>query len=56
MAAALEGYNLLKRSGKSEGLDSLCKDLGARFAKSSRQTAPTEAPAEPHVLPFNKAA
>ena len=56
MAAALEGYNLLKRSGKSEGLDSLCKDLGARFAKSPRQAAPAQAPAEPQVLPFTKAA
>jgi hypothetical protein len=60
MAAALEGYNLLKRSGKSEGLDSLRKELGLRFAKASRQVppapAPAPAPAESQVLPFAKAA
>ena len=60
MAAALEGYNLLKRSGKSEGLDSLRKELGSRFTRTMRQAeptpTPTQPPAEPHVLPFAKAA
>lgn len=31
MLAALEGYALLKVSGKSMGLDGLRKDLGARW-------------------------
>jgi len=59
MAAALEGYNLLKRTGKMEGLDSLRKELGVRFSRGPQQAvaeAPAEAPAEPHVLPFAKAA
>jgi hypothetical protein len=56
MAAALEGYNLLKRSGKVEGLDTLRKELGERFAKAPRQPAPAEVPAEHQVVPFNKAA
>ncbi len=58
MAAALEGYNLLKRSGKSEGLDSLRKELGSRFSRTSRQPTPTptQAEAQPQVLPFAKAA
>jgi len=58
MAAALEGYNLLQRSGKSEGLDSLRKELGTRFSRTSRQPTPTppQAAAEPQVLPFAKAA
>jgi len=57
MAAALEGYNLLKRSGKAEGLDSLRKELSARFAKGPRQVPSTmETPAEPQVVPFSKAA
>jgi len=56
MAAALEGYNLLKRSGKSEGLDSLRQELGSRFTRTQRQAQPPPAPAEPHVVPFTKAA
>ena len=60
MAASLEGYNLLKRSGKTEGLDSLRKELGSRFNRTLRQPQPTPTPvpatAEPHVLPFTKAA
>jgi len=60
MAAALEGYNLLKRSGKSEGLDSLRKELGLRFVKAARQAAaepaPAPAPANVPLLPFTRAA
>ena len=56
MAAALEGYNLLKRSGKTEGLDSLRKELGARFTRSPRQTTAAEPPAETNVVPLAKAA
>lgn len=37
MSVALDGYNLLKRTGGSEGLESLRKELGARFAKGPRQ-------------------
>jgi len=37
MSAALDGYSLLKRSGRAEGLESLRKELGARFAKGPRQ-------------------
>jgi hypothetical protein len=35
MALALEGYALLKVSGKNQGLDGLRKELSARFAKST---------------------
>jgi hypothetical protein len=37
MACALQGYALLKVSGKNQGLEGLRKELGARFAKSARQ-------------------
>jgi len=37
MTVALQGYALLKVSGKNQGLEGLRKELGARFAKSSRQ-------------------
>lgn len=36
MACALQGYALLKVAGKNQGLDGLRKELGYRFAKSSR--------------------
>jgi predicted KAP-like P-loop ATPase len=51
--------DLLKRTGKMEGLDSLRTELGVRFSRGPQQAvaaAPAEAPAEPHVLPFAKAA
>jgi hypothetical protein len=35
MAAALEGYALLKVSGKNQGLESLRRDLASRFRKTS---------------------
>lgn len=37
MAVALQGYALLKVAGKNQGLEGLRKELGARFAKPSRQ-------------------
>jgi hypothetical protein len=37
MSVALQGYALLKVSGKNQGLEGLRKELGARFAKSSWQ-------------------
>src|SRR5688500_15597573 len=36
MAVALQGYQLLKVAGKGQGLESLRKELGERFTKSSR--------------------
>ena len=46
MAVALQGYGLLKLTGKAEGLEPLRRELGARFARSSR----TLTPAEPQPL------
>jgi len=43
MSVALEGYGLLKVSGKNQGLDGLRKQLSARFAKGSRVVEPVEA-------------
>jgi hypothetical protein len=45
MAAALEGYALLKVSGRNQGLDSLRQELSARFRKGS--TADTPSPEAP---------
>ncbi|MDB6163466.1 MAG: hypothetical protein JWL98_898 [Xanthomonadaceae bacterium] len=39
MSLALEGYAMLKVSGKNQGLESMRKDLSARFAKTSRPVA-----------------
>ncbi|KWS02455.1 Methyl-accepting chemotaxis protein [Lysobacter capsici AZ78] len=39
MAFALEGYGLLKVSGKNQGLDGLRKEMGARWAKGRREAA-----------------
>ena len=36
MDAALEGYRLLKISGKNQGLDGLRKELSSRWAKTRR--------------------
>ncbi len=44
MAMALQGYRLLKFTGRSEGLETLRQQLGERFAKGPRQ-APQESPA-----------
>ncbi len=43
MATALEGYALLRVSGKDEGLKSARRELSARFSKAPRTTA-QEAP------------
>ncbi len=37
MNCALQGYALLKVSGKNQGLEGLRRELGTRFAKSPRQ-------------------
>jgi len=50
MSVALQGYGLLKLTGRNEGLDSLRKDLGGRFAKGPRQAA------QPEPQPLAKAA
>jgi hypothetical protein len=39
MSAALEGYALLKVSGKGAGLDSLRQQMSSRFARKSKKTA-----------------
>lgn len=36
IGVALEGYGLLKVSGKNQGLDGMRRELSVRFAKSSR--------------------
>ena len=52
MTVALQGYGLLKLSGRAEGLEPLRQELGARFSKTSRRASqPTPAP-----LPEAKAA
>ncbi len=43
MSVALEGYALLKVSGRNQGLEGLRKDLGTRFTKSPRQPEPARA-------------
>ena len=45
MACALEGYALLKVSGRNQGLEGLRKELGARFAKSARAVEAEPEPA-----------
>ena len=44
MAAALQGYKLLKVAGRSQGLEGLRETLSGRFSKSPRKPA-AEAPA-----------
>jgi hypothetical protein len=46
MNASLEGYALLKVSGKNQGLESLRRDLSSRFRKTSA-TDTEETPAPP---------
>ena len=43
MSFALEGYGLLRVSGKNQGLEDLRRELGARFARGAAHTTP-EAP------------
>ena len=45
IAVALEGYGLLKVSGRSEALKSARRDLSARFAKAARSAGSGPAPA-----------
>ncbi|MFC3551123.1 hypothetical protein ACFOLC_08825 [Lysobacter cavernae] len=40
MSCALEGYALLKVSGRNQGLEGLRKELSSRFAKAPRPVAP----------------
>lgn len=42
MAVALQGYQLLKVAGKGQGLESLRRELGERFTKSSRSSEEPE--------------
>ena len=52
MTVALQGYGLLKLSGRAEGLEPLRQELGVRFSKASRRASqPAPAP-----LPEAKAA
>ncbi|WP_297876222.1 hypothetical protein [Silanimonas sp.] len=39
MDVALEGYALVKVSGRAQGLDELRRELGGRFAKTRRKEA-----------------
>jgi hypothetical protein len=39
MSVALQGYSLLKLTGRNEGVEALRRDLSTRFAKSPRQSA-----------------
>jgi hypothetical protein len=43
MDAALEGYGLLKVSGKRQGLDNLYRDLAVRWSKPRREPEATPA-------------
>ena len=43
MDVALEGYGLLKVSGKNQGLDGLRKELSSRWSKSRRAAEPAVA-------------
>jgi hypothetical protein len=45
IAVALDGYGLLKVSGKSEALKSARKDLSARFATAARSAGGGPGPA-----------
>jgi hypothetical protein len=44
MAVALQGYSLLKVSGRSQGLEGLRQELGERFSKAPRQAQPVPQP------------
>jgi type II secretory pathway component PulJ len=43
MELALEGYALLKVSGRNQGLDGLRRELSSRFARSRRSAGPQPA-------------
>ena len=44
MTVALQGYSLLKLTGRAEGLETLRQSLGERFAKTARQQPTPQAP------------
>lgn len=50
MATAVEGYGLLKVTGKNQGLDGLLKELGGRFSRRTRAATPEPIPA-PVIAP-----
>jgi len=56
MTVALQGYSLLKVSGRSQGLDGLRQELGASFSKAPRQVQPVPAPAPVPAIQLDKAA
>jgi hypothetical protein len=45
MAGALQGYQLLKVAGRSQGLEGLRGALGERFSKAPRKPVEEEKPA-----------
>lgn len=45
MSIALEGYGLLKVSGRNQGLEGLRKELSSRFARQPSRPAPAAAEA-----------
>lgn len=45
MDTAVEGYGLLKLTGRNQGLDGLLKELGGRFARRSRKATSEPTPA-----------
>jgi len=45
MRCALDGYALLKVSGRNQGLEGLRKELGSRFARTSRNSEDVPEPA-----------
>lgn len=47
MDASVEGYALLKVTGRNQGLDGLVKELGGRFARRSRKPDGEAGPAAP---------
>jgi len=47
MTNALEGYAVLKVTGKGQGVDDLRKMLATRFARGARSPSTPVAPAEP---------
>jgi hypothetical protein len=50
MTNELEGYAVLKVTGKGQGVDDPRKMLAARFARSLRTSAVPAAPAEPAAV------
>lgn len=44
MSFALEGYGLLRVSGKNQGLEDLRRELGTRFARGAARSTPEPAP------------